>query len=101
MRSVEWTDNQRVRMVDQRAVPWQLAYVEYDDYRAVAQAIHAMVVRGAPALGGAAACGMARGGMQCAALDVGSLLDFLEVAAVILKKARPTAVNLAWAVDHM
>jgi methylthioribose-1-phosphate isomerase len=44
---------------------------------------------------------MALAGIQSAALDVGSLLDFLEVAAVILKKARPTAVNLAWAVDHM
>lgn len=101
MRSVEWTPNNRVRMVDQRQIPWQLAYVEYDDYREVAQAITEMVVRGAPAIGVSAAFGMALAARQCPALDVGSLLDFLEVAALILKKARPTAVNLAWAVDHM
>jgi methylthioribose-1-phosphate isomerase len=88
-------------MVDQRQIPWQLAYVEYDDYREVAQGITEMVVRGAPAIGVAAAYGMALAARQCPALDVGSLLEFLEVAALILKKARPTAVNLAWAVDHM
>lgn len=101
MRTVEWTDQNRVRMIDQRQVPWQLAYVEYDDYRMVAQAIAEMVVRGAPAIGVSAAFAMALAGRQCPALDVGSLLEYLEVAAVILKKARPTAVNLAWAVDHM
>jgi methylthioribose-1-phosphate isomerase len=101
MRTVEWTERNRVRMIDQRQIPWQLAYVEYDDYRDVAQAISEMVVRGAPAIGVSAAFGMVLAGFQCPALDAGSLLEFLEVAAVILKKARPTAVNLAWAVDHM
>jgi methylthioribose-1-phosphate isomerase len=101
MRTVEWTAQNRVRMIDQRQIPWQLAYAEYDDYRDVAQAITDMVVRGAPAIGVSAAFGMALASCQCPALDVGSLLEFLEVAAVILKKARPTAVNLAWAVDHM
>jgi len=88
-------------MVDQREIPWRLAFVEYDDYRDVAQAISDMVVRGAPAIGVSAAFGMALAARQSPAMDVGSLLEFLEVAAVILKKARPTAVNLAWAVDHM
>ncbi|MBI5957783.1 MAG: S-methyl-5-thioribose-1-phosphate isomerase [Chloroflexi bacterium] len=101
MRTVEWTENNRVRMVDQRQIPWTLSYVEFDDYREVAQAISEMVVRGAPAIGVSAAFAMALAARQCPALDVGSLLEFLEVAAVILKKARPTAVNLAWAVDHM
>lgn len=101
MRTVEWTDKNRVRMIDQRQIPWQLAHAEYDDYREVAQAITDMVVRGAPAIGVSAAYGMALAGQQCPASDVGSLLEYLEVAAVILKKARPTAVNLAWAVDHM
>ena len=59
MRTVEWTDQNRVRMIDQRQVPWQLAYVEYDDYRMVAQAIAEMVVRGAPAIGVSAAFAMA------------------------------------------
>lgn len=101
MRTVEWTGTGHVRMIDQRQIPWQLSYVEYSDYREVAQAIGEMVVRGAPAIGVAAAYAMALAARQCPALDVGSLLEFLEVAAVILKKARPTAVNLSWAVDHM
>jgi methylthioribose-1-phosphate isomerase len=88
-------------MIDQRRIPWSLSYAEYDDYRDVAQAITDMVVRGAPAIGVAAAFGMVLAARQCPALDVGSLLEFLEVAAVILKKARPTAVNLGWAVDRM
>jgi methylthioribose-1-phosphate isomerase len=101
MRTVEWTETNHVRMVDQRQIPWNLVYAEYDDYRDVAAAITDMVVRGAPAIGVAAAYGMALAARQCPAMDVGSLLEFLDVAAVILKKARPTAVNLAWAVDHM
>jgi methylthioribose-1-phosphate isomerase len=101
MRTVEWVDEGRVRLIDQRQIPWQLVYVEYDDYREIAQAISDMVVRGAPAIGVTAAFGMALAAKQCPAPDVGSLLEFLDVAAVILKKARPTAVNLAWAVDHM
>lgn len=100
MLTVEWNDG-RVRMIDQRQLPWSLEHVEYDDYRAVAQAITDMVVRGAPAIGATAAYGMALAAYQSPALDMGSVLDFLEVAGVILKKARPTAVNLAWAVDRM
>jgi methylthioribose-1-phosphate isomerase len=101
MRTVTWTQENRVRMIDQRLIPWQLAYVEFDDYRDVAQAITDMVVRGAPAIGVSAAYAMALAAYQSPAKYVANLLDFLEVAAVILKKARPTAVNLAWAVDHM
>ncbi|RPI99913.1 MAG: S-methyl-5-thioribose-1-phosphate isomerase, partial [Chloroflexi bacterium] len=101
MRTIEWTDRNFIRMIDQRQIPWSLSYVEYDDYREVAGAITDMVVRGAPAIGVAAAYGMALAAYQAPAMDVGSLLEYLDVAAVILKKARPTAVNLAWAVDHM
>jgi methylthioribose-1-phosphate isomerase len=101
MRTVEWTEQNRVRMIDQRHLPWQLVTVEYDDYREVAQAISDMVVRGAPAIGVTAAFGMALAAFQCPAMDLGGMQEYLQVAAVILKKARPTAVNLAWAVDHM
>jgi methylthioribose-1-phosphate isomerase len=100
VRTVEWFDG-RVRMIDQRQLPWNLSYVEYQDYRDVAQAITDMVVRGAPAIGATAAFGMALAAQQSTALDMGSLLEFVEVAAVILKKARPTAANLSWAVDRM
>jgi methylthioribose-1-phosphate isomerase len=100
MRTVEWL-NGRVRMIDQRHLPWSQTYVDYEDYREVAQAITDMVVRGAPAIGAAAAFGMALAGQQGSAPDMGSLLEYLEIAAVIMKKSRPTAVNLAWAVDRM
>ncbi len=100
MRTVEWA-NGKVRMIDQRQLPWNVEYVEYSDYREVAQSITDMVVRGAPAIGATAAFGMALAAQQSPALDMGSVLDFMEVAAVILKKARPTAVNLAWAVDRV
>lgn len=100
MLTVDW-NNGRVRMIDQRQLPWELTVTEYDDYREVAQAITDMVVRGAPAIGASAAYGMALAAEQSPALDMGNVIDFLEIAAVILKKARPTAVNLAWAVDRM
>lgn len=100
MRTVEWHDG-RVRMIDQRQLPWNFSYIEYEDYREVAQAITDMVVRGAPAIGATGAFGMALAAYQCPAQVIGSAIEYLEVAAVILKKARPTAVNLAWAVDRM
>src|SRR5215467_685626 len=100
MRTVEWVDG-KVRMIDQRALPWEFQHAEYSDYRDVAQAITDMVVRGAPAIGATAAFGMALAAQQSTAPDMGSLLEFLDVAAVIMKKARPTAVNLAWGVDRM
>jgi methylthioribose-1-phosphate isomerase len=100
MRTVEW-NNGHVRMIDQRQLPWTLTFLEYNDYREVAQAITDMVVRGAPAIGASAAFGMALAVEQSPAMDIGNVLDFLEVASVILKKARPTAVNLAWAVDRI
>ncbi len=101
MRSVEWTGQNRLRMIDQRRIPWDLVTVEYDDYREVAQAIFEMVVRGAPAIGVSAAFGMVLAAQQSRAANTGDLLGDLEAAAETLKQARPTAVNLAWAVDHM
>lgn len=100
MRTVEWHEG-RVRMIDQRALPWTLTHLEYDDYRAVAEAITEMVVRGAPAIGAAAAFGMALAARQSTAMEVADLIACVEVAAVIIRKARPTAVNLSWAVDRM
>ena len=101
MRTVEWTEQNQLRMIDQRRIPWELTFVDYADYRQVAQAIFDMVVRGAPAIGVSAAFGMALAARQSAALDSSDLLEDLETAAATLKNARPTAVNLAWAVDHM
>jgi methylthioribose-1-phosphate isomerase len=100
MRTVDWHED-KVRLIDQRRLPWELALVEYSDYRAVAQAITDMVVRGAPAIGAAAGFGLALAARQCAAADRLEFLRCLEEAAAMLKQARPTAVNLAWAVDRL
>lgn len=100
MRTVEWHEG-KVRMIDQRKLPWELVLVEYDNYRDIAQAISAMVVRGAPAIGAAAAFGMALAAQQFDATNRQELLRYLQEAATVMKAARPTAVNLAWAVERM
>jgi methylthioribose-1-phosphate isomerase len=88
-------------MIDQRALPWELIVIDYDDTCAVAQAITDMVVRGAPAIGAAAGFGMALAAFQSAATDRAGLLHDLDDAAIRMRQARPTAVNLAWAVDRL
>ncbi len=100
MRTVEWHDG-CVRMIDQKRLPWELNTVDLLDYEAVAAAITDMTVRGAPAIGAAAAFGMALAAQQSAASDTAGLRGDLETAATVLKAARPTAVNLAWAVDQL
>lgn len=99
MRTVEWHEG-RVRMIDQRKLPWELVVNQYDNYADVAHAITDMVVRGAPAIGAAAAFGMALAAQQFDATNRPELERYLEEAAAVLKSARPTAVNLAWAVDR-
>ena len=100
MRSVEWISG-KVRMIDQRLLPDEFLQVEYEDHREVAQAIRTMVIRGAPAIGAAAAFGMALAAQQSQARDRGKLLADLHSAAKTLCAARPTAVNLSWAVARM
>jgi len=79
-------------LLDQRLLPREETWVECRTAPEVAAAIRTMVVRGAPAIGVAAAYGMAMAAMQG---------EDLQEAAALLKRARPTAVNLAWAVDRM
>ncbi len=100
MRTVDWHDN-HVRMIDQKRIPWALELVEYTDYRAVAGGITDMTVRGAPAIGAAAGFGLALAARQSSATTVPGLIADLKIAADVLKAARPTAVNLAWAVDRL
>lgn len=100
MRTVFWEDEQ-LRMIDQRRLPETFVIVSYRAHAEVAQAITDMVVRGAPAIGAAAAFGLALAGFESRAQTVGDLLSDLQSAAVLLKAARPTAVNLAWAVDRV
>ena len=100
MRTVFWEDNQ-LKMIDQRILPGRFEVVSYSDHKSVANAITEMVVRGAPAIGAAAAFGLALAGFESAASSSRDLLAEYQAAASTLKAARPTAVNLAWAIDRI
>jgi methylthioribose-1-phosphate isomerase len=102
MRTLEWNSSLAVlQMIDQRLLPGELRLVTFSDYREVAAAIHEMVVRGAPAIGAAAAFGLALAARQSQAGSSVELLSDLQQAAAILQAARPTAVNLAWALRRV
>lgn len=88
-------------MIDQRRLPAVFEVLAYRDYRALAGAITDMVVRGAPAIGAAAGFGLALAGFQSKTTSTAAVLADLEAAVAVLKAARPTAVNLAWALDNI
>jgi methylthioribose-1-phosphate isomerase len=90
-----------VRLIDQTALPHDLRMVECRNGWDVAQAIRDMKVRGAPAIGVAAACGIAIDAANYGGNHPGSMMGHIHEVAGRLKEARPTAVNLAWAVDRM
>jgi len=97
VRTIEWK-NDRVVMLDQRLLPHKEVYRVYRDYRRVADAICQMVIRGAPALGVAAAMGAALGALESNAKTFDR--DFGRIL-LTLSKTRPTAVNLFWALERM
>lgn len=94
-------EQKKVSLLDQRLLPTQAVYVECKDWRCVAAGIKDMVVRGAPAIGAAAAFGMALAAGEYKSKDESAFFSSLQKAADGLKATRPTAVNLAWAVDRM
>ncbi|HSE43188.1 MAG TPA: S-methyl-5-thioribose-1-phosphate isomerase, partial [Acidobacteriota bacterium] len=96
IKTIEWKDG-RVFMIDQRLLPGQEIYNEYREYEEVARAIEEMVIRGAPAIGVAAAMGIALG-MQNVSSDLDA--QFQKICDR-MSKTRPTAVNLFWAIDRM
>jgi methylthioribose-1-phosphate isomerase len=100
MRTVEWRDG-KVRMIDQRLLPAKFRQIDLQSVEAVAQSIREMAVRGAPAIGATAGFGMALAAHTSSAADRAALLRDLQRAADVLLAARPTAVNLAWAVKRV
>ena len=97
---IEWTDR-GVVMLDQRRLPGEEIRVTYTDYQGVAKAIQEMVIRGAPAIGVAAAMGVAIGVEKSRAASVEALeAEFTEISET-LRKTRPTAVDLFWALERM
>lgn len=101
MRTVEWDyDRHLVKMIDQRKLPSVFEIAEFTDYNDVAISIREMYIRGAPAIGAAAAFGMVLAARQSQATDRAGLLRDLEQAAEVLQATRPTAVNLFWGIQR-
>ena len=98
--TLEWTES-GVRFLDQTRLPVEEVYVTAKNYTEVADVIRTMVVRGAPAIGVAAAMGVAIGIQQSSAKDIPALeADLVQITQVI-GATRPTAVNLFWAIERM
>jgi methylthioribose-1-phosphate isomerase len=100
VRTIEWHDG-KVRLIDQQRLPHEFVVLEYTDYRDVAEAIKTMKIRGAPAIGAAAAFGLALAVTHCPASSRAQVLAEFERAADLLAQTRPTAVNLFWAIQRM
>ena len=99
-KTIEWTED-GVRMIDQTRLPAEEVYRTCHDYGEVAEAIRSMVIRGAPAIGVAAAMGVALGVKNSRAATARELRAEFEIIADTISKTRPTAVNLFWAVKRM
>jgi methylthioribose-1-phosphate isomerase len=99
-RTIEWRDD-KVIMIDQTRLPGEVIYNEYEDFQGVAEAIRGMIIRGAPAIGVAAAMGVALGAKDIIADTYESFFRQLENVCDILARTRPTAVNLFWAIERM
>jgi methylthioribose-1-phosphate isomerase len=100
IQTLEWTDN-GVRFIDQTKLPTEETYVTCTTHEQVADVIRTMVVRGAPAIGVAAAMGIALGVKNSKAETVAELKGEFEQICDIIGKTRPTAVNLFWAIRRM
>lgn len=93
--------NGRIEMIDQRVLPARFDYLAFDSAPGVAEAIRGMVVRGAPAIGCAAAYGVALAALQLRDANQQKFNAGMEQAFELLALSRPTAVNLAWALRRM
>lgn len=98
--TIEW-HGKRIRMIDQRKIPGTIEWYTCKGYKDVIRAIEKMVIRGAPAIGVAAAMGLALGADSIKATSFDAFRNHFKKIAEQMLKARPTAVNLKWAVDRM
>jgi methylthioribose-1-phosphate isomerase len=98
--TIEWKDS-AVIMIDQRQLPWKEVYQRCTNSSEVAEAIRTMVIRGAPAIGIAAAMGIALGMKNVKTASLEELDRAFERISGEIAATRPTAVNLFWAVERM
>ncbi|MCS6950216.1 MAG: S-methyl-5-thioribose-1-phosphate isomerase [bacterium] len=100
VRPVRW-EGEALVLIDQTQLPHRLVEIRYRDWREVAEAIRRMVVRGAPAIGAAAACGLTLAAEAVEAADMSLFRQRWLEAAEAFARTRPTAVNLFWAIERM
>ncbi|ATW24613.1 S-methyl-5-thioribose-1-phosphate isomerase [Candidatus Formimonas warabiya] len=100
LETMRWEDNKLV-LLDQTKLPLEICYFSCQTYHDVICAIKKLVVRGAPAIGAAAAYGMALAALDCCRDDLNKCREELSRAAEALAASRPTAVNLFWALDRI
>ena len=99
-KTIEWAYN-KLLLLDQTTLPLEQNILGLEHYQQVIEAIQGMKIRGAPALGVAAAYGMAMAAQQIQTADHSGFLATLEEAGEEIVSARPTAVNMSWAVRRM
>jgi len=100
-KTIEWSENDTVVMIDQTKLPREEVYVSCENYLDVAHAIKVMQIRGAPAIGVAAAMGVAIGALAIDETDVSAFKKKLSEVCEHLAGTRPTAVNLFWGIEKM
>jgi len=100
MKAIEWVSG-KIRLIDQTRLLWEEVFLELSDYREVATAIKEMKIRGAPAIGIAAAYGIVLGAQGIKANSKEEFVAKLRPVSETLAATRPTAVNLFWALDRM
>lgn len=100
IKTIEWKDG-HVSLIDQTKLPHEIKYVECSKPEELAQAIKDMVIRGAPAIGVAAAMGLALAAYNSRARSRLELLKELRRVEAMFKGTRPTAVNLFWALNKV
>lgn len=100
VQTLRWCNGQ-LEMIDQRVLPARFEYLAYSNAAEVAEGIRSMVVRGAPAIGCAAAYGVALEALAGQQLPAGAFAKAMEAAFDVLAASRPTAVNLFWALRRM
>jgi methylthioribose-1-phosphate isomerase len=98
--TLRWRNNQ-LEMIDQRCLPAVIQYLSYSDAQTVAEGIQKMVVRGAPAIGVAAAYGVALEAQKSVSLNRADFNKRMAQSFEVLAASRPTAVNLFWALNRM
>ena len=100
VRTIEWVDG-TIRIIDQTRLPERLVFLDIGDIETLSEAIRSLRVRGAPAIGIAGAMGAALAAVSYEGEDRQGLISAVREAVSYLRKTRPTAVNLFWALDRM